>query len=548
MSVVKRQDLSETSVGSVGSLGAQFSRFRPLPPRRPIAPALPSKLLPPALRPWLTDIAERMQVPLELVAAPALVGLSSVVGRRVGIHPKADDDWLVVPNLWGGLIARPGRLKSPALAETLKPVHRLAAASREHHKAMCIELGAEVSALKAQKKALNNLLRKAYEGKKDAGDPAKLKEQLQEVDRKLGEFEKDLAERRYVVNDTTVEKLGELLAIHPQGLLLERDELAGWLRALERDDRKGDREFFLEAWNGLNAYTYDRIGRGTIHIPALCISIIGGIQPTKLDRFVSEALAGGYAADGLLQRFQLLVWPEEDSEWELVDRPPDLKALETVCKLFTAIDEGEVGNPDQGNVPFQVVNPFADAPADAPADDNAKIRTFRFDEEAQNLFYAWLTELELRLRSPDLQATPAFESHLAKYRSLMPSLALLFHLLDLAQDKPTGPVSLTSAKLAADWCDFLELHARKVYADELEIGLSSAHALAEKIKKGEIRDGMTVREIYTKGWSNLATAEDAWEAVEVLVEHGWLRVEAKKPQQGRPSSKIRLNPRLMEGE
>jgi hypothetical protein len=235
-----------------------------------------------------------------------------------------------------------------------------------------------------------------------------------------------------------------------------------------------------------------------------------------------------------LQRFQLLVWPEEDGAWELIDRPPNLKALETVCQLFAVIDQGQVWS----SIPALF--------ADILSDDEEEIPTLRFEEEAQYLFYDWLTELELRLRSADLQGTPAFESHLAKYRSLMPSLALLFHLLDLAHTKSHGPVSVTAAKLAADWCDFLELHARKVYADELTVGLSGAHTLAAKIREGVIRDGMAVREIYVKGWSGLTTAEDAWEAVEVLSEHGWTRVEVPKGK-GRPSPKIRLNPRVMEG-
>ena len=44
---------------------------------------------------------------------------------------------------------------------------------------------------------------------------------------------------RYVVNDATVEKLGELLAGNPAGLLLVRDELIGWLRSFDRDGHEG---------------------------------------------------------------------------------------------------------------------------------------------------------------------------------------------------------------------------------------------------------------------------------------------------------------------
>ena len=64
----------------------------PLPPELIEAPALPPGLLPEPLHPWLYDIAERMQIPLEFVAAPAVVALSSVIGRS-GIYPTSLAHW-----------------------------------------------------------------------------------------------------------------------------------------------------------------------------------------------------------------------------------------------------------------------------------------------------------------------------------------------------------------------------------------------------------------------------------------------------------------------
>ncbi len=71
-----------------------------------------------------------------------------------------------------------------------------------------------------------------------------------------------------VVNDATVEKLGELLNQNPNGLLLFRDELSGFLRLMDRPGHENDRGFYCEAWNGTGAYTYDRLGRGTLRIEA----------------------------------------------------------------------------------------------------------------------------------------------------------------------------------------------------------------------------------------------------------------------------------------
>jgi putative DNA primase/helicase len=50
-------------------------------------PTMPPELIPAPLRTWMSDIAEIARLPLEMIAAPAIVGLGSVVGRSVGIRP-----------------------------------------------------------------------------------------------------------------------------------------------------------------------------------------------------------------------------------------------------------------------------------------------------------------------------------------------------------------------------------------------------------------------------------------------------------------------------
>ena len=73
----------------------------PLPDVLPVVEPFEAALLPDAFRPWVEDIADRMQCPLDFVAVGAMVALSAVVGRQVAIRPKRRDDWTVVPNLWG---------------------------------------------------------------------------------------------------------------------------------------------------------------------------------------------------------------------------------------------------------------------------------------------------------------------------------------------------------------------------------------------------------------------------------------------------------------
>jgi hypothetical protein len=74
-----------------------------LPPVAPLDPAM----LPEPLRGWIMDVSERMQIPPDFAAAGAVVVAGSLIGRKVGIHPKRRDDWLVVSNLWGAVVGRP---------------------------------------------------------------------------------------------------------------------------------------------------------------------------------------------------------------------------------------------------------------------------------------------------------------------------------------------------------------------------------------------------------------------------------------------------------
>jgi hypothetical protein len=174
------------------------------------------------------------------------------------------------------------------------------------------------------------------------------------------------------------------------------------------------------------------------------------------------------------------------------------------------------------------------------------VPALRFAKDAQRLFYDWLSNLEGRLRSSEVQRTPAFEGHLAKYRSLMPSLALLFHLVETIERGPVGPVSLEATKRAADWCEYLELHAQKVYCAELQGDLIAAHAVATKIRGGQVYDGMKSREIYRRGWSHLKTPEAVSAALERLEQHDWLRVVVPEDT-GRPSPEVRINPEVLGG-
>ena len=170
------------------------------------------------------------------------------------------------------------------------------------------------------------------------------------------------------------------------------------------------------------------------------------------------------------------------------------------------------------------------------------IPAVRFTDEAQEVFDQWRGELEAKLRTEELH--PAVESHLAKYRSLMPSLALIFHLIEHVDGTAEGAaVGLGPTLQAAAWCEYLETHARRLYASAQNLAMEAARALLERIRKGEVKDGSTVREIYRKQWATLSSPETVASAAGVLEDFGWLRVETIRTG-GRATTKVHLHPSL----
>ncbi len=486
-------------------------------PELPLVAPMTAEMLPEPFRVWLADIARRMQCPLDFVAVGAIVAASSVIGAGCGIRPKVRDDWEVICNLWGGPVARPSMMKTPSLAEVIKILARMEAEEAERFDELkrFHDAGAEV--FKAKKDALKAEMVAAAKNKKTARPM-----DIIQADMASMEPDAEVTRRRFKTNDATVEKLGELLNQNPRGLLVFRDELTGLLLSWDREDRQSDRAFFLEAWNGSGSFTTDRIGRGTVDIKNTCLSILGGIQPGKLQAYLLQS-ANNLTNDGMVQRFQLLVYPDEPANWKLIDDPPDRPARDRATGIFKALSEMDFNQAgaesEEGERPF-----------------------FHFDHTAQGLFYEWLTELEGKIRSEE---NPLLCEHFAKYRSLMPSLALVFHLLDVAGGADPGPVTSGAAAMAADWVDYLESHARRIYSLILDIRPRSAAALAAKIKEGKVKDGFTLWDVYNKGWSLLDTADIVAGACDELEALGWIRKEMTIPQKGRPKTEYRVNPNVM---
>lgn len=499
----------------------------PLPLRNDLHPvvSLHESNYPDPFRDWIVDVSERMQCPADYIAVTSIVEAGALIGTGCGIKPKQYDDWLVIPNLWGGLVGHPGKLKSPAVAEALQPLGQLEAEAKKIFDAESANYNADMELYKAGRDAIKDAFAKsrkqAMQRKSSADDmdAQSFKEKLMQSKEPAKPIWK-----RYKTNDATIEKLSELLAENPRGLLLYRDELVGLLSAWEREGREGDRAFFLEAWNGYGSLTTDRISRGTVHTENLCLSIFGNIQPAKLAHYLDRTIRG-MDNDGLLQRFQLLIYPDQLKQWRLIDRSPNKQAKERVSNIFHQLAKMN----------------FVEHGANKEADD--RYAYFRFDEAAQDFFNEWLCTLEqTQLQKDD---PPILLEHLSKYRSLMPSLALIFHLISVADGRPSQRITVDSMRTAWVWVLYLEQHARRIYGMANSMAQQAAIKLGNKILAGELQSVFSVRDVYRKEWTLLENRDVVQKACEELVDADWLAVCPAHQEIGRPKSPVYfVNPKL----
>lgn len=479
-----------------------FAPLRPLPvpDLAAVLPYLPD-MMPASLRPWLADVAERGQFQFDFLAVASMAALGSAVGRRCAVYPKQNDDWHEFPNLWATIIGRPGAMKSPSLNAALSPLRALESQWAAQHAAALTRH--EADALRANieyKAAISNAQKAAKDGS-DFNTPEK------------PSLEPPVC-RRLLTSDPTEAKLGELLSQNPYGITLELDELAALNSMFEREPAL--REFCLKGWSGKEGHTIDRIGRGTVRVEAVCLSIIGGIQPGRIAPTVRASMQGE-GADGLLQRFQLIAWPDGwNQPWQNVDRWPDNQARQDARNLFERL--------------------AGMYPADFPRASEYGPPGLRFTQEAQERFNHWHASLHQTLRAGDIPET--LEASLAKGAKAVAGIALL---CELAKNPNAKAITADSLARALDWRSVSESHTRRLFNIASQTEADAARLIWKRVEAKDLVEGFTAREIKQRHWSGLCDSAAVDTGLSILTECGWLRAE-KIESAGRPTHRYAINP------
>ncbi|MDA7704969.1 DUF3987 domain-containing protein [Rickettsiales bacterium] len=487
------------------------------------------KLLPENLQEFVRDSSYRLAVPPDFIAISLIAGFSSLIASKVAIKPKKNDDWIVYANLWGGVINNPSRRKSPAMKEALFFFSKLEQEADEVYNENIESYQKLLNIYEIQKKSLEKELEKRF---------AKNDDNHQETEQRLNNLEepKKVNLERFRINEATTQKITEILRDNQNKcLLLERDELAGFLSNLDKKDKESDRNYFLEIWNGNQSIKSDTIGRGSISANNTAISIIGNTTPDAMKKYLERAINS--FNDGLLQRFQLLIYPDEIQN-KYIDQKPNEEAKEEIIKIVNFLNE----------------NDFLDIATGQIEKYGKNYPYFSFDGNTQEIFKNWHLENDQESDKYIKKGKSLIAQHLSKYNKLLPSICLIFHLSKM--DKNQKYINQETIIKAINFCNYLKSHAIRIYSlfdddNHNDEALLLIDKIKEKIKKDQknnkeskLLEEFTKRDL--KRFFNYLNKKPIDQILNILIDHNYLLEREVKGDQGqKPTIYYKLNKELI---
>jgi hypothetical protein len=428
-----RKDWSEEKAGGGDNNDNSDNKIQDLADL-PDPEEFPLSALPLTVRQFVREGAASLRCPIDYLGLAALAALSAAIGdtRRIVIKK----DWTEGAAIFGMIVGGPSSKKTPAMNLALRPV-------RERQMALKVEY-------ERQKEEYEIALRDYEKAKKDS--PAEIRQPDKPV---LG---------RTYADDTTVERLADILNENRRGLLITKDELSGWLGAMNQYKQGGkgaDRQF----WLSVHTNQPVTVDRKSLDEPIIVghpwVSVIGGIQPEVLPDF------GKDRGDGLIDRF-IPAYPKPQigrwSDDEISDHVREEYAS-TLGRLYRLRHANDDEDPFPSKVPMTT--------------------------EARSLFVAEYNRLHEELESPGFpqRLCPAWgklEAYLARFALIlaMTRVAELGHQASIGVAENVTREDMAGAvKLLA----YFKNHVRRVYTGLY--GDSPSDRLAADLREFLISEG-----------------------------------------------------------
>ena len=264
----------------------------------------PLDIFPDEIQFYIKECAEKLQMNVDYMGCSLLWLISVICGNSFEIEVKTG--WREKAVLWLSLVGQAGVGKTPSIDRIIFPLQKI------------------------NKKQI-----KAYleERKKYDDFQALSKKERTAMYGEFYELEKP-KKTQFIVNDITLEALVDMHQENDNSVGVFKDELAGWLKDMNKYRAGSDLEFWLSTWSG-KSVNVNRMTRSGSFVDKPFIPVLGGIQPTIFNNLNTEETK----ENGFIDRI-LMSYPDAKADY-YVDEEMDYSAIkwyeEIITKFFYSV-------------------------------------------------------------------------------------------------------------------------------------------------------------------------------------------------------------------
>ena len=274
----------------------------------------PLDIFPDQIQHYIKECAEKLQMNVDYMGCSLLWLISVIVGNTFEVEVKAG--WKEKATLWLALVGQAGIGKTPSIDRMIFPLQKIN----------------------------NREIKKYIEARKEYDEFNKLSKK--EIKDTYGESYKvdEPKKTQFIVNDITLEALVDMHQQSDNSVGVFKDELAGWLKDMNKYRAGSDLEFWLSTWSG-KSVNVNRMTRAGSFVDKPFIPVLGGIQPTIFNNLVTEETK----ENGFMDRL-LLSFPEAKVEY-FVEEEMDYTAIEwysqVIQKFYREVKKRTVKQEDE---------------------------------------------------------------------------------------------------------------------------------------------------------------------------------------------------------
>jgi hypothetical protein len=371
----------------------------------------PIDIFPTDIQSYLLECNSKLDSSVEYMGVSLIWLISICIGNSIDVEVKKG--WNENLSVWVSVVGKAGLGKTPSISNVIFPL------------------------IKINSKEIKNYIKESEKYEYYQNLSKKEKEEHSEVFKPI--------KTQFIANDITLEALVDLHQESDNAVGVFKDELAGWLKDMNKYREGSDLEFWLSTWSG-KSVNLNRLTRKGSFVEKPFIPVLGGIQPSIFNTFYTdENKDNGFMDRMLLCYPDLKINPYNDNEIS----DDILKWYKEAIISFYDTIKSVIERDEDGSI---------------------KTRNAKFSKEAKKEWERMFNEMT-DVQNDDNE-NQYLKSMYPKQKSYIPRFACLIHVFDefFSDGGNTLLISKESVLKAEKLSKYFIATAKKIKVNSVEVG------------------------------------------------------------------------------